>query len=239
LLDLYDRESQEVSMHRRTYFLTAAACSLALAIGYCSRAQAEGFYAGVQGGATFFNDDYTRVVIPPLPTIGSHTNFDVGWLAGASGGYEWPIGLALEEEFTFRESHLDRVATSGGPIFTGGDAHSYSIMTNGYYRWHNSTPFTPYIGGGAGESTVVLNNLHPAFGTGTGSFGGDDAVFAYQGIGGVSYAFSPRLSLAAEYRYFATLRPGFQANVAGANNVKVAPDYSSHNVLLRVNYSFE
>jgi opacity protein-like surface antigen len=224
---------------RRASFVSAAACSLALLLGSGSAAHAEGFYAGIQGGATFFNDDYTRVVIPPNPTLGSHTNFDVGWLAGASGGFEWPIGLALEEEFTFRESHLDRVANSGGPIFTGGDAHSYSIMTNGYYRWHNSTPFTPYLGGGVGESTVVLNNLHPNFGNGTGNFGGDDAVFGYQGMGGVAYAFSPRLSLAAEYRYFATLRPGFEANVGGANNVKVAPDYSSHNVLLRLVYNFK
>ncbi|HTT76247.1 MAG TPA: outer membrane beta-barrel protein [Candidatus Binataceae bacterium] len=226
-------------MNQRTCLLSAAACSIVLLLGGISPAHAEGFYAGVQGGATFFNDDYTRVVIPPAPTIGSHTNFDVGWLAGASAGYELPLGFALEEEFTFRESHIDRVATTGGPLLTGGDAHSYSIMTNGYYGWHNSTPFTPYIGGGVGESTVVLNNLRPAFGTGTGNYGGDDAVFAYQGIAGVSYAFSPRLSLAAEYRYFATLRPGFTANVGGADNVKVAPDYTSQNVLLRLTYNFD
>jgi OmpA-OmpF porin, OOP family len=233
-------------MNRSACFLSTAACSLLLLtcsllllIGFGSSAHAEGFYTGVQGGATFFNDEYTRVVIPPFPTIGSHTNFDVGWLAGASAGYEWPLGLALEEEFTFRESHLDRVATTGGSLFTGGDAHSYSIMTNGYYRWHNSTPFTPYIGGGVGESTVVLNNLRPNFGTGTGTFGGDDAVFGYQGIGGVSYAISPRLSVATEYRYFATLRPGFEADAGSANKVKVAPDYSSHNVLLRLNYNFD
>ncbi|MGA2411371.1 MAG: hypothetical protein ABSG46_13405, partial [Candidatus Binataceae bacterium] len=176
-------------MKRSAYVLGAAACSIALLLGFDPSARAAGFYAGVEGGAAFFNDDYTRVVIPPGPTIGSHTNFDPGWLAGANAGYEWPLGLALEEEFAFRESDIDRVANSGGPIFTGGDAHSYSIMTNGYYRWHNVTPFTPYIGGGVGESTVVLNNLHPTSGLG-GNYGGDDAVFGYQGIGGVSYALS-------------------------------------------------
>jgi opacity protein-like surface antigen len=192
----------------------------------------------VEGGVTLFNDDYTRVVIPPSPTIGAHTNYDVGWMAGANAGYEWPIGLTLEEEFAFRQSDIDRI-TNGttGPIFKGGDAHSYSIMTNGYYRWHNVTPFTPYIGGGIGESTVVLNNLRPV-GV-SGNFGGDDAVFGYQGIGGVSYAVSPKLSVAAEYRYFATLRPGFESNVGNFNDVKVAPDYSSHGATLRLTYNFD
>jgi outer membrane immunogenic protein len=221
----------------RPGFYMAAACAMALLLGFSGPAHATGFYSGVEGGATFFNDDYTRVVIPPFPTIDTHTNFDPGWLAGANAGYEWPLGLALEEEFAFRESDIDRIANSAGAIFKGGDAHSYSIMTNGYYRWHNRTPFTPYIGGGVGESTVVLNNVRPV--GASGNFGGDDAVFGYQGMGGVSYAFTHQLSVAAEYRYFATLRPGFESNVGGANNVKIAPDYSSHNVLLRLSYNFK
>jgi OmpA-OmpF porin, OOP family len=224
-------------MKKPGFYLSAAACSLSLLLCSSPPIHAEGFYAGAEGGATFFEDDYTRVVVPSLPTIGAHTNYDVGWLAGANAGYEWPLGLALEEEFAFRESDIDRVADSSGAIFKGGDAHSYSIMTNGYYRWHNSTPFTPYVGGGIGESTVVLNNLHPV--GGTGNYGGDDAVFGYQGIGGVSYSISRQLNIAAEYRYFGTLRPGFQASVDGVNNVKVCPDYRSHNVLLRLSYNFE
>ena len=75
-----------------------------------------------------------------------------------------------------------------------------------------------------------MNDVHPV-GPAC-NFGGDDAVFGYQGIGGVSYAFSRQSSIATEYRYFATLRPGFKANVAGANNVKICPDYGSHNAML-------
>jgi OmpA-OmpF porin, OOP family len=224
-------------MNKPGYYLGAAACAFVLVIGFGCPSYAAGFYGGVEGGATFFNDDYTRLVIPPAATIGTHTNFDPGWLAGANAGYELPIGLTLEEEFAFRESDIDRIANSGGALFKGGDAHSYSIMTNGYYRWHNSTPFTPYIGGGVGESTVVLNNVRPV--GGIGNFGGDDAVFGYQGMAGVSYSFWRQLSVAAEYRYFATLRPGFESNVNGFNNVKICPDYSSHSVLLRLSYNFQ
>jgi len=66
-------------------------------------------------------------------------------------------GLASEVEFTFRQNHINRIATST-PITLGGDLHSYAIMLNGYYRFLNSMLFTPYIGGGIGEATTVLNN---------------------------------------------------------------------------------
>ena len=70
-------------MHKRLSFLGAAACSLVVLLAAGPPAHA-GPYAGVEGGVTLFNDDYTRVVIPPSPTIGAHTNFDVGWMAGAN-----------------------------------------------------------------------------------------------------------------------------------------------------------
>jgi hypothetical protein len=71
----------------------------------------------------------------------------------------------------------------------------------------------------------------------TGPFSGTDAVLAYQGIAGVAYPIAPHLSLAAEYRYFATLRPGFEQNVAN-RDVKISPSYAVNNVLLRMVYAF-
>jgi len=201
-------------------------------------ARAEGFYADVHGGATFFNNDSARVTA--LTTGGSvraHTNYDTGWLAGSSAGYEWKKGFASELEFTFRQSHLNRIATST-PLFVGGDMHSFAIMLNGYYRLHNSTPFIPYIGGGIGEAIVSLNNARAAAGVDRGPFGGTDAAFAYQGIAGVAYPVAPHLSIAAEYRYFASLRPGFQQQLAG-EEFKVSPSYDSNNALLRLVYDFE
>ena len=203
-----------------------------------SHAWAEGFYADVHGGVAFFNNDSARVTA--LTTGGSvraHTNYETGWLAGSSAGYEWAPGFASEFEFTFRQNHLNRIATST-PLFVGGDMHSFAIMLNGYYRFHNRTPFTPYIGAGVGEATVSLNNARPTAGVDRGPFGGTDAVFAYQGIAGISYPIAPHLTIAAEYRYFATLRPGFQQQLAG-NEFKVSPSYDSNNALLRLVYNFK
>jgi opacity protein-like surface antigen len=208
-------------------------------------AWADGFYADLHGGATFFNNDAARVNndaarVTRLTSGGSvhaHTNYDTGWLAGSSAGYEWKQGFAGEFEFTFRQNHLNRIASSA-PLFVGGDLHSFAMMFNGYYRFHNATPFTPYLGGGLGEAVVGLNNARPTAGVDRGPFGGTDAAFAYQGIAGVSYPLAPHLSIAAEYRYFASLRPGFQQQLAG-QEVKVSPSYDSHNALLRLVYSLK
>jgi opacity protein-like surface antigen len=197
-------------------------------------ASAEGFYADLHGGATFFDDEPARIASLVTGTsVHGHTNYDVGWLAGSSVGYEWQQGLTAEMEFTFRQNHIDRIATSS-TLFSGGDMHSFSTMFNGYYRFHNETPFTPYIGGGIGEAVVVLNNTRPTVGRDERPFGGTDCEFAYQGIAGVSYPVAPHLSVAAEYRYFASLRPGFQQR-----EFKVSPSYYSHNAMLRLVYNFD
>jgi OOP family OmpA-OmpF porin len=203
-----------------------------------SPACADGFYTDVHGGATFLREDSARVTAATSGgSVHAHTNYDTGWLAGASAGYEWKQGFAGEFEFTFRQNHLDRIATSA-PLFLGGDMHSFAMMFNGYYRFRNATPFTPYLGGGVGEAVVVLNNTRPAAGIDRGPFGGTDVDFAYQGIAGVSYPIAPHLNIAAEYRYFASLWPGFQQRVAG-QEVKASPTYHSHNALLRLVYSFD
>jgi OmpA-OmpF porin, OOP family len=223
----------------RNWFSVGVA-SLAM-IASCATARAEGFYADVHGGATIPWNETARVSSNVVPaSINAHTNYNIGWLAGASAGYQWDHGwargLASEFEFTFRQNHIDRIATSA-PITLGGDLHSYAMMLNGYYRFLNSTPFTPYIGGGVGEASIALNNARFAGAPNFGPFSGTDAVFGYQGIAGVSYPIAPHLNMAAEYRYFATLRPGFQQTVAG-QEVKISPDYYTNNVLLRVVYSF-
>jgi opacity protein-like surface antigen len=223
----------------RNYLIVGMA-SLAI-MASSAIARADGFYADVHGGATIPWNETARVSSDAAPaSVNAHTNYSIGWLAGAAAGYQWDggwaRGLASEFEFTFRQNHIDRIATSA-PITLGGDVHSYAMMLNGYYRFLNSTPFTPYIGGGLGEASIALNNARFAGAPNLGPFSGTDAVFSYQGIAGVSVPLCPHLSMAAEYRYFGTLRPGFDQAVAG-QDVKISPNYYTNNVLLRAVYTF-
>jgi OmpA-OmpF porin, OOP family len=203
---------------------------------YAICARADGFYADIHGGGTFIDKDSARVtVLGSGGSVNAHSNFDPGWLAGTSLGFQWSLGFAAELEFTFRQNHLNRLATST-PLFVGGDMHSYGIMFNGYYRWKNSTLFTPYIGGGVGEAVDVLNNSRvPSLGNST--FGGTDVALGYQGIAGVSYPLRPNLEAALEYRYFASTRPGLEQTLAG-RDVKVSPSYNTQNAIVRLEYRF-
>ena len=215
----------------RMLVMGAAFAALIFLPGLCL---ADGFYADAHGGATFFDDEPARIAsLVTQTSVHGHTNYDVGWLAGTSAGYEWNKGFAAELEFTFRQNHIDRIATSA-TLYRGGDMHSFSTMFNGYYRFHNETPFTPYIGGGIGEAIVVLNNARPTFGLDRRPFGGTDCEFAYQGIAGASYPIASHFTAAVEYRYFASLRPGFEQGAS-----KVSSSYYSHNAILRLVYNFE
>jgi OmpA-OmpF porin, OOP family len=228
-------------MKVRNYVALGLGALAMLAAAGPARADGDGFYADVHGGVGIPFEEGARVSSDSaLTSLNAHTNYDTGWLAGASAGYAWSLlnqSLATEFEFTFRQNHVDRIATSSQALTEGGDLHSYDMMLNQYYRFKNPSPFTPYIGGGIGESSVALNNTRPVGGLDTGPFSGTDAVLAYQGIAGVAYPIAPHLSLAAEYRYFATLRPGFEQNVAN-RDVKISPSYAVNNVLLRMVYAF-
>ena len=59
--------------------------------------RADGFYADIHGGAAFFESDGARVSnLTSGGSVRAHTNFDTGWLAGSSAGYEWAEGFAGE-----------------------------------------------------------------------------------------------------------------------------------------------
>jgi hypothetical protein len=125
-------------------FVSVGVAAFAL-VASAVNARAEGFYADVHGGAGIPWNEPTRISSDTLPaSFKAHTNYDIGWLAGASAGYKWDgggaRGLASEVEFTFRQNHINRIATST-PITLGGDLHSYAIMLNGYYRFLNNTLF--------------------------------------------------------------------------------------------------
>jgi len=87
----------------------------------------------------------------------------------------------------------------------GGSAQTWSLMVNGLYDIDTGTRFTPYLGAGIGVGFVnaSLSGTRAA-GSTLGLYNGSDTTLAYQAIGGVSYAVTPKLSLTVDYRYVAT-----------------------------------
>ena len=107
-------EDGDLYSKARNYF-AAVLVSLTM-LAFSATAWADGFYADVHGGTGITWNEGTRVSAEGAPfSLNAHTNYDVGWLAGASAGYNWDWwdqGFATEFEFTFRQNHVDRIASS-------------------------------------------------------------------------------------------------------------------------------
>ncbi len=187
------------------------ASTLALALPLTARAETPGFYIGGAAGADFAVDAEAST------GLGRNT---VKYSTGPTGllnfGYDFG-SIRAEVEGAYARNDVDHIGgASLGNV--GGSARTWSAMVNGFYDFKTGTPWTPYIGGGIGVGFVhaSLSGTRPP-GTAIGVYSGSDTTFAYQGIGGVSYALSPQLKLTADYRYFATTDASFTSNGAKWN----------------------
>ena len=73
------------------------------------------------------------------------------------------------------------------------DGNAESITANAYYAYTTSWSLGTYVGGGVGKFNMLdqplLNEALPR------------GTFAYQGMAGVTYSFTPSMTLGIEYRY--------------------------------------
>ena len=89
-----------------------------------------------------------------------------------------------------------------------GDMKIATLMANAYYDFHNSTRFTPYIGGGVGAARIGFPENN-----GFANTHSTDNRFAYQGMMGVSYTPEslPSTDWSVGYRYLGTTAPTFKS----------------------------
>ncbi len=126
---------------------------------------------------------YVGVTIP---------EYDSGLALGATGGYDFGK-FRLEGEFGYKDHGVN----------------IYNLMVNGYYDFHNSTIFTPYIGAGIGVGLNEVKN-----------------VFSWQVGPGVDIAINKSFSVDIAYKFNGTTEvvPGYNDN--------------SHNILAGIRYKF-
>ena len=232
-----------------------------MALGAASAANAQsGYYVGLSGGAVFMQDPKTDFTFPTcerdsnfnctnvssvggplgLPTDPTFkAGMDTGFAVSLSAGY---AGLFIPEfraeaEIAYRSNHVSSINISPPGITVQGTGHidSADFMLNGYYDFLNSSAWTPYLGAGVGAGRVTLNDVGIAGIGFTNS--GDDWQFAYQGIAGVRYSFTPAISVNLDYRYFSTTDPTFKVNFLGTT-FSQKTQYHTHNIMLGLAYHF-
>ncbi len=185
-----------------------------------------GLYGEVRFGASFVDDaDFEELGVT------GEVSYDTAVALDFAFGTFFDMGLRLEYQFGFRGADTDTLQIDGSGTFDF-DAYLFTVtnMLNVYYDFDlgrisgspaGSSRLVPYIGGGVGFAIHELD---------VDSVGSEsDTVFAYQGIAGLAYSFTPNWGMTLSYLYLGTSDPKFQY---------FETEYSSHNVMLGLRYSF-
>ncbi|MEM8617641.1 MAG: outer membrane beta-barrel protein, partial [Pseudomonadota bacterium] len=133
-----------------------------------------------------------------------------------------------------------------------GNLQSWDLMLNGIYDFNRDGKFQPYLGAGIGGARVkakasnltgvVLNKLDdPTTISGqspVNGFGDDDTGIAYQGLAGIGYKFSDRLTVDFGYKYFLVQDLDFSGTGFNGEAVNYETDYQDHSLTAGLRYAF-
>ena len=194
------------------------------------------FYIAARVGASFLMDSTNKGQLLTLEA----TPDRAGFIGGGAVGFNLGSGFLLEGEVTYTKSNLKFLEITDIGSITGinigtssvdGNVTALSFMANGAYEFRNQSGLTPYLKVGIGVSSISANDVEIA---GIKIVDDDDLVFAYQLGAGLNFALDERTSLDFAYRYFATSDPA----LTDAAGDEFDSEYSSHNFLLGLRYSF-
>lgn len=100
----------------------------------------------------------------------------------------------------------------------------WSVTASGYYMYQTDWSIGTYLGGGFGAFNLPSDA--------TSALASSSYDFGYQGMAGVTYQFSPTMTLGVEYRYLG------QVDQWNARTVDTTLKDESQSVSLRFDYSF-
>jgi opacity protein-like surface antigen len=163
-------------------------------------------------------------------------SYDSGIYTGGTGGYDFGF-MRLEGELAYRYNDIDTITFSNGSRFNSDEGYIgvFATMFNVFFDLHNSSPVTPYLGGGIGFASLYLSDT---YGFGPNGYGqlyadSDDTVFASQVGAGVDIALNNRYSLDIGYRYFITEEANLDSFIS-TNKLK----FESHNAMVGFKMKF-
>jgi opacity protein-like surface antigen len=162
--------------------------------------------------------------------------FNPGVNIGGTVGYDYGI-IRMEGELSYKHGEIATITDKINAQRlhnADGNLGALALMFNAFFDLHNTSPVTPYFGGGIGFAAMHLSDTFVA------EFGppiyqqDDDSVFAYQAGGGLEVALNSRLSLDLGYRYFATTKARFGTN----RDITTELEFRSHNAAVGLRVKF-
>lgn len=190
-----------------------------------------GVYLEMRAGASIL-PDVDADDDPIVNEIGTKT----GWLIDGAVGYADLSGLRGEIALGFRRHEIDEIESGSITVDAEGDVSTFTAMLNGYYDFYlhkygaqgAAANLTPFVGVGAGFAVISIE-FDELNGVSIADDRDSDTVFAYQGIAGLSYAFTPNIAASLSYAYLATTEGNFNGTKA---------DYETHNMMAGFRFTF-
>jgi opacity protein-like surface antigen len=158
------------------YILLAASCIILFAMPALAAEKYFALSAGTWLPAKTSTIDYNFRQID--------TTYDAGWGIGGAFGVAIDNGLRLENELVYRQAKAK----------PANDTWTLGWLVNIWWDARNSSPVTPYFGGGFGFGRGHVASPGPVDNSGSG--------IAYQAGGGIDVRLDRRLSLDIGYRYY-------------------------------------
>jgi opacity protein-like surface antigen len=139
-------------------------------------------------------------------------SYDTGYSVNGAVGYDFGVNVRTELEVAYRHADTNTLQFFDGNHHYLSDISLVSLLANLFYDVKLPHGFTPYVGGGLGVAFVDMKpgNFNVVFTSGfshpttNANAHSSDTVLAYQVGCGIAYAVTPKISLDAGYRYFAT-----------------------------------
>lgn len=201
-----------------------------------------GPYASGFLGVTFpMTTDITSTQYGPRArNFNDRVEFNPGFLAGGSGGYDFGY-IRVEGELSYRYAEMSKITEQISQTtfnHVNGNVGLTALMFNAFFDLRNPSPVTPYIGGGVGFATLHLNETYGTDAT-TGIRGrlyrsDDETVFAYQVGAGLEIALTKMLSLDIGYRYFGTAKAIFNTETSMSSEMR----FEGHNTSIGIRVKF-
>lgn len=176
-------------------------------------------YINFDGGPFWMMDTTVKDVFGPVPA-GSEMSFETGGRFGITFGYHVTDWFSGEFETAFLANgvkHLDYAQSFDANVFT------VPLMLNARFQLPTHTRFVPYIGGGLGGMSSVLDVDHLDYLGSSFSGSASDIVFAAQAIAGFQVAISQHVGMGLEYRFLYATGPQYEVDWGWYWNV-----YSDH-----------
>jgi opacity protein-like surface antigen len=157
-----------------------------------------------------------------------------GWGALAAIGSRWPHGFRTELELSQRVS---KVVDFNHTSPWSGTQWDFSLFVNALYDFHFSAQalqrIVPYLGGGVGGAHILWGNNYRSP-RGPTIYDAESTKPGWQGIVGVSYALTPKIDVAADYRVKGSGAYTFPGSTTGT--VIDHFEYLTHSIFLSIRY---